>query len=246
MRNLILVNLAVIALISQIAIAEDLTLQLPEGAKVSAATIKAFKSSDSIDGKIDGKAIHFAKLLPLTKYDVTLTLADGRVLQGVNMGWLDEEKVDPKNDPMSADDQAEIKKIVETPNKDFFNKIDLMLLAGDKNRAIGLVRQIRDTAFHSDKGGEVISRWEVWYFRFEAGGWEKVTQAQEVLRRDRFPSQAEYEKTMKPVTWVPEIGGIKLAKGESKSLTLTWPPAGASATGASMPTSQPSTDDPMP
>ncbi len=190
-----------------------------------------------VTGSIQGDTIRFAKLLPNTPYDLTITLKDGTTLQGVNLGWLNEEPVNPNVQPMTDEDRTEIYGLVK-PDKDFFNKIEILQLSGDHNRATALVRMIRDRAFHSDKGGEVISRFEIWYFRFEYGGWEKVQQGQKILRRDRFKSQEEYEKTIGVIKWVPELGGIKLEKGKNREITLAAlpgdkPPASSNPTPSS-------------
>jgi hypothetical protein len=214
-RLLLLIALA----LPGIALAENLEVKLPAGMKVTTAVAAAPEMKLSSRGEVRDGVVHFAKLLPATSYDLTLTLSDGRVLQGVNLGWRSEEAVDPVKNPMTDDDRAAIHELVQ-PGKDFFNKIDILLLAGDHDRATALVKQIRDRAFHSDKGDEVISRYELWYFRFEYGGWEKVQQGSKVLRRDRFPTHAAFEKTIGPIRWVPALGGITLDKGKDRTLTL--------------------------
>ncbi len=221
--------IAITLLTASIVRAENLSIHLPTSTtKPTAATAVSAAMKLNATGTIDGRGIYFDKLLPITPYDISITLEDGTILQGVDMGWYNQEAVNPKTDPMVDADKTEIYGLV-TPDKDFFNKIDIIQLAGDHNRATALVKQIRDKGFHSDKGGEVISRFELWYFRFEYGGWEKVQQGQKLLRRDRFASEAAFEKTIGPIRWTPELGGIKLEKGEKRTITLP----------ASSPTTQP-------
>ena len=222
--------------------AEDLTIDLGPTTKPVSAKADNLPMKLTTTGTVTGSTIHFTKLLPTTPYDIAVTLADGTVLQGVNMGWYNEEAVHADTDPMTADDRKEVTGLV-TPDKDFFNKIDIVLLTGDHNRATALVKQIRDKAFHSDKGAEVISRFELWYFRFEYGGWEKVQQGQKLLRRDRFESQAEFEKTIGVIQWTPALGGITLEKGKDRTIKLS---SSAADTPAASSSSSPSSSRPAP
>jgi len=222
--------------------AEDLTISLPKGAQVASARADNAPMKLSATGTVQDQTVRFTKLLPSTVYDIAITLKDGTILQGVNLGWLNEEPVDATAQPMTDEDRKEVTGLVQ-PDKDFFNKIEILQLTGDHNRATALVRMIRDRAFHSDKGGEVISRFEIWYFRFEYGGWEKVQQGQKILRRDRFKSQADYEKTIGPIRWTPELGGIKLEKGKDRAITLAALPGDTPAASTSSP---PSATQPAP
>ena len=215
--------------------AETLTVEVPAGAQVVSAKAENQAMKLSTSATPQGDSLRFTSLLPAIPYDLTITLKDGSVLQGVNLGWLNEEPVDPGKDPMTDDDRAAVTDLVK-PDKDFFNKIEILHLTGDHNRATSLVRQIRDRAFHSDKGGEIISRFEIWYFRFEYGGWEKVQQGQKVVRRDRFENREAYDKAIGPIRWMPELGGIKLEKGKDRTITLTaWPGDKPAASSSSQP-----------
>ena len=214
---------------------EDLVIQLPADAKAVSAKAENLSLKLTAAGKAEGPIVRFTKLLPGTAYDVSITLADGTVLQGVDMQWYNQEPVDPQKEPLTDDDRTEIAELVK-PDKDFFNKQEILHLAGDHNRATALVKMARDRAFHSDKGGEIICRFDLWYFRFEAGGWMKIQQGQKMLRRDRFDSTQAYEKAIGPIRWVPELGGITIAKGaEPKTVTLT----STAGVKAAAPTSQP-------
>jgi hypothetical protein len=215
-----LVLLVLVSLVAS-AVAEDLVIQLPGDVKAASAKAENAGLKMSSVGKTEGSTVRFTKLLPGTPYDVTIELADGAVLRGVNMAWYNEEPVDPQKEPLTDDDRAEIAELVK-PDKDFMNKQEILHLAGDHNRATALVKLVRDREFHSDKGGEIICRFELWYYRFEAGGWMKIAQAQKVLQRDRFGSKAAYDKAIVPIRWMPELGGITLEKGgEAKTVTLT-------------------------
>ncbi len=233
---------AAIGFSASMARSEDLTITVPKDAQVASGRAENAPMKLSAVGLIHDHAIHFSKLLPNTPYDVAMTLKDGTILQGVNLGWLNEEPVKTDTQPMTDDDRSEVHGLVK-PDKDFFNKIEILQLAGDHNRATALVRMIRDREFHSDKGGEIISRFEIWYFRFEYGGWEKVQQGQKILRRDRFKSREEYEKTIGVIKWTPVLGGIKVEKGKDRVITLAAlpgdkPPASSNPPPSSNPSSR--------
>jgi hypothetical protein len=236
------VFLGILLAISLPALGESIVVQIPEGMQVISAKAQETAMKSTTTGTVQASKITFDKLLPATPYDLTLELKDGTILQGINLGWLNEEPVKPLEEPMTDEDKTEIFDLVK-PDKDFFNKIDILLIAGDHNRVTTLVKQIRDRDFHSDKGGEIISRFELWYFRFQYGGWEKVQQGQKLVRRDRFPSREAFEKTIGPIKWTPELGGIKLEKGQTRTITLT---AGPGDTSGASKTPPPSSTQPAP
>ena len=103
----------------------------------------------------------------------------------------------------------------------FYNKRDFLRLDGDHDRAVALLRLVRDNGFVNDKGGEVIWRIELWYFKNQAGGWEAVPQQNKVLRRERFPGAAARKAAEDPIRWTRELGGIRVGKQEAtKTVTL--------------------------
>jgi hypothetical protein len=177
--------------------------------------------SPAITGRVDGPAAHFKEVDPRVQYDVKLTLADGAVLQGVSMRWysIEPEKTDAGE--LSDDDRQQITAVIKDIPA-FYNKNDLLILRGSHDRAVALVQLVRDAKFHSDKGDEVIWHIELWYFENQHGGWEKVQQANRVVRRERFASQQAYHDGVDHLRWAPELGGLKPAKGESE-LAVTLP-----------------------
>lgn len=214
---------------------QDLVIRLPEGAQATSATATNAGMKLTVPGQAHGSVIRFTKLLSQTPYDVIVKLNDNTVLQGASLKWYNDEPVDPVNQPLTDEDRAEIAELVKS-DKEFMNRQEILHLAGDRNRATALMKLVRDRAFHSDKGGEIICRFELWYFRFEAGGWMKVQQGSKLLRRDRFTSKADYEKTIGPIRWIPELGSITLEKGETeKTITLT----STAGIGQAGPTTQP-------
>lgn len=222
MLNQFIKRLTVVVIIlfaGTLARAEELTIQLPAEVNVKSASAMAPAVKSKSTGTIAGTTLRFADLLPGVAYDVSATLADGTRLQGVDLSWYNPEPVDPAGNPMTADDQTAVRALI-IPDKDFFNKIETLALAGDHSRITALVRMTRDREFYSDKGGEIITRFDLWYFRFEAGGWMKIQQGQKMLRRDRFTSRQAETDALANLRWLPTLGGIKLTKGENRTITL--------------------------
>jgi hypothetical protein len=147
------------------------------------------------------------------------------VLQGVDMGWYGDEPLTGDVKPMDEDDRKQIQELFDGI-KAFENKRKMLLISGNHERVTILAELIRDTAFYSDKGGEIIWRIELWYFKNQHGGWEKIAQANKVLRRERFTKKEDFEKAT-ATKWIVELGGIKLAKDEMRVLkvSLKDPPA---------------------
>ncbi len=108
------------------------------------------------------------------------------------------------------------------------------MMSGDHDRATLLVRFLRTSDFHSDAGGEVIWRVELWYFKNEHGGWAAINNVNKVLRRERYASEKEYTAATSKIQWLPTLGGITLTKAAAeKTIDLTHPttaPATQSAT----------------
>jgi hypothetical protein len=175
----------------------------------------------AISGTIDGQVAHFKPVDPHVQYDVKFTLSDGAVLQGVNMGWYSIEPEKPDPGELNDDDRQQITAIIKDIPA-FYNKNDLLILRGTHDRAVALVQLVRDSKFHSDKGDEVIWHIELWYFANRHGGWQKVQQANRIVRRERFASQKAYHAMVDHLRWMPELGGLKPANGEAE-LTVTLP-----------------------
>ena len=201
----------------QPAAASDLVVKLPtlpEGKQVKSAVAAAPSLKLDVQGTVDGRTVTFANVLPDTAYDVRVTLTDGTVVQGVDLGWYDEEPAKKDAADLDNDDREQIRAIVQdVPG--FYNKRDILVLRGDHDRAVALLRLVRDKAFVNDKGGEVIWRIELWYFKNQNGGWEAVQQQNRVLRRERFPSPDARKAAEDAVRWAPALGGLRVAKGEA-------------------------------
>jgi hypothetical protein len=214
--------------------ANDLIVKLPAGTHVVTAVATAPLLKLDTEGKVDGQTITFTKVLPDTAYNVRINLSDGTVLQGVDLNWYNEEPARKDVGDMDKDDREQIRAIVQdVPG--FYNKRDFLILQGDHDRAVAMLRLVRDKGFVNDKGGEVIWRIELWYFKNQLGGWEAVQQQNKVLRRERFPSSAARNAVEGPIRWMPQLGGLTVPKSDpARTVTIekledaaTQPAAGA-------------------
>lgn len=172
-------------------------------------------------GEVDGQTVQFDKLLPDTPYDIEIRLRGGAVLAGVNMDWyepVDRAAVD-NAEPLTDDDREQIRAIVQDVPS-FYDSAEIRLLAGDRSRAVGLVQLERRRGFHNAAAGEIIWRVELYYFQFQAGGWEKSQQVNQVLRRKRFRDAEAYRDEVTPLRWTPQLGGIRVDAGQTKSIRL--------------------------
>jgi hypothetical protein len=203
---------AIVCCWTAIASAGDIVIELAPGTTVTKAEAKA-PGSEALAGTIDAGKVRFKDVPANTPYDVALTLTNGTVMQGVNLGWYSIEPAKPDAEEINADDKQQITAIVKEVIS-FYNKNDMLLLVGDHDRAVILVQLVRDKAFHSDAGGEVIWHIELWYFKNQHGGWEKVQQANKVLRRERFADGKAYHDAIDHLRWAPELGGLKTDNGE--------------------------------
>lgn len=219
----------------------ELVVELPKDLKVKEAQAVVPQMKLEQAGSIKGNTITFANLLPNTAYNVKLTLPDGVVLQGVDMSWYDLEPAKPNARDLTDDDREEIRSIVQDVQS-FYNKSTILRLTGTHDRAVGLVELVRDKDFHAGKG-EVIWRVELYYFKFQAGGWEKVSQQNKVLVRERFKTNAAYQEALRKARWVPELGGLRIGKDET-GRRITLPPAAVRGTGPDRPNGAPTPPPP--
>jgi hypothetical protein len=206
---------AVLLLGSALRAAEggNLKIELATATKVSAAVAIAAGLKVESPGKIDGTTITFERLLPDTAYDVRLTLADGTTLQGVDLNWYTEEETKPDAGPLRDEDRKEMLGILSIP--DFYNKKDILIYQGDHSRAATLVQLVRDKDFYAG-GGQVIWRIEIYYFKNQHGGWEKLAQVNKILRRERFKTHDLFKMTTNKIKYLAALGGLKLDKNQTE------------------------------
>ncbi len=84
----------------------------------------------------------------------------------------------------------------------FYDKARVLHMAADHGHATLLVELERTRDFHSDAGGEVIYRVELWYFENLFGGWAKDKNTEKVMVRWRGKGM--------PGRWqfLPALGGV--------------------------------------
>jgi hypothetical protein len=210
------IALCTLCLFATIARAGEVVVKVSSDIHVAHASAKSAK--ESVTGSIAADGIRF-KLQPNTKYDITLERTDGQVEQGVDSGWYDSEEADSKTAAMDDDDRQQIQAIL-TEIKSFYDRTEALKTWGDHDRAVLLVQRIRESKFHSDKGGEAIWRVELWYMKNEAGGWAKIAQQDKLLRRERFDSDAKMKQTIDKIIWRPELGGVRVEKDQTKTIVL--------------------------
>ena len=219
--------LAIASIILGVALAAraagvDLSVEIPQKMNVKSAVAEQRDAKLQTAGQIQGQKIVFHNLLPDTPYDLALTLADGTVLQGVDMSWYNEEPAKADAGAMTDDDREQIRAVLQDI-KDFMNRKDIVRLSGDHSRAVLLCQLIRDRDFHADKGGEIIWRIELWYFKNDYGGWGKISQVNKVLRRERFTDAAAFAAATKKIQWTPQLGGVQAGKDGQTTLKLDEP-----------------------
>jgi hypothetical protein len=206
------------------AFCEDLIVKIPGKSHISIATAIERSSAVNVPGSIEKDQATFTGLQPEMPYDMAIEMSDGSLYCGADLSWCDPTAPDPQAEPLGDDDRTQITAIV----KDilgFADKPKLAMLKGTHDRAVGLVDLTRSKAFHSDKGDEVIWRVEVWFFKWENGGWERVADQSRLLRRERFASTAAYQKEIARLRWVPSLGGIQLTKGAAPLIVTITPQA---------------------
>jgi hypothetical protein len=145
---------------------------------------------------------------------LSATLKDGTRLIGVDMSWYAPvAEAAAKPGELDDGDRKAIQGICTVPS--FYDRCEILLLQGDADRAVGLMQLVRDRDFHAGKG-EVIWRAELWYFEFQNGGWAKVSQQNKVLDRQRFASREKYLEYVRPIRFVPKLGGIKASDKDTR------------------------------
>jgi len=128
---------------------------------------------------------HIDKLLPGRSYDLIVwtTAADGTVTrwEGVSMDY--HRPIKPSTEVTDEDRKSINTLVTEVPQ--FYDKTRILKLAADHQHATALVELMRTRDFHSDTGGEVIYRVELWYFENLFGGWAKDANTEKVIARVR-------------------------------------------------------------
>jgi len=165
------------------------------------------------EGVFDAKTQTFAikNLLPTRSYDLVIwteNAAHEKVRwEGASMDYhrVILPATNPDNTPAGAteEDRAWLENFVkEMPA--FYDKARVLHMAADHKHATLLVELARTREFHSDKGGEIIYRVELWYFENLFGGWAKDKNTEKVLARVRTAAEG-LEKNWQ---FLPALGGV--------------------------------------
>jgi hypothetical protein len=174
-------------------------------ADVLKTSLLAPKDEFLYGGTVDGKgAFVVAGLLPGRSYDVIVwtTAADGAVTrwEGVNMDY---HRAIVPSTAATAEDRKGIEELIKDVPQ-FYDKVRPLKIAADHQHATVLVELIRTRDFHSDTGGEVIYRVELWYFENLFGGWAKDSNTEKVIARVRGkPSDLQ-----KNWQFLPQLGNL--------------------------------------
>ncbi|MCL2647612.1 MAG: hypothetical protein FWD61_11495 [Phycisphaerales bacterium] len=181
--------------------------------KTSVKEVKAGKESFVYEGKVDGKNFSVEGVLPGRSYDLIVwTDKDGEKTrwEGACMDY--HREILPDKEVTEEDKKWLTDFVKEMPA--FTDKMRVLHMAADHKHATLLVELARTREFHSDKGGELIYRVELWYFENLFGGWAKDKNTEKVLARVRGKAEA-FEKKWQ---FLPDLGGV--VAGKAVEVTL--------------------------
>ena len=199
--------IAMVSLWCGAALAGDVVIELPSDVATASVITAPGTTAPAVGAKvsIDGKTIKVVAE-PKTRVTLEANLRNGTKLIGVDLSW--HRPVKPAEEKLSEQDIAAIREILTVTS--FYDRVEILRLSGDADRATALMQLVRDRDFHAGSG-EVIWRAEIWYFEFADGGWLKVSQKNKVLDRQRFVSAEKYREYTEKLRYVPELGGIEVS-----------------------------------
>ena len=158
-------------------------------------------------GVVDAKTGKFTvKDLPArAAYDLLFDLADGAMLEGVNLNVPHSDY--ETEQPLGKDDPKTLTEQIKQLNQ-FENNVEILTIAGNVQHAKVLLNKSRTTPFVNQNPGEVIWRVEVWAFEKPEETWVKEQGGDlfAVLHRERI-QKAEFDK--KSLTLDPALGGVR-------------------------------------
>jgi len=165
-------------------------------------------------------------------YDVGVVTRDGRRIEGIDLSWHEARwvrlaeirrkqlKIPPEQTHrFTRADAAELLKYVRDL-KDFTDVRRALYLRGDRIRATMLVEVMRVRDFYARRGGELIWRTELWYFKYQHGGWERVANVERVLERHRIPAAKWRTITL---VYDPALTASVDQAGRSRPIKFTIP-----------------------
>jgi len=165
-------------------------------------------------------------------YDVGVITHDGRRIEGIDLSWHEARwlrlaairrkqlKVPPaQTHRFSRADAVELLKYVRDL-KDFTDVRRALYLRGEGVHATMLVEVMRVRDFYARRGEELIWRTELWYFKYQHGGWERVANVERVLERHRIPAAKWQAITL---VYYPALTAWVDEAGRSKPIKFTIP-----------------------
>ena len=196
---------------------------------VSRATKKTYLAA-GFNGKT-GKFI-FKNLPGDATYDVCVKTSDGRTLEGIDLDFIDQRllrlaverrkqlKLLPeRTHKFSQDDVKELVEYVEGL-KDFMDDRRVLYVRGHGRRATLLLELLRTRDFYAKAGSEIIWRIELWYFKYQYGGWDQVQDTARVIQRRRIQLPAFRRISLE---YHPKLSVHVLPTGYAKPLRFKIP-----------------------
>lgn len=190
---------------------------------------KKTHTRDSFD-KTTGK-FTFKNLPGDAAYDICLSLPEGRRVEGIDLSFTDARMVrlaaerrkqlglaPERAHAFSQDDVDQMVKWLGGI-KDFTDFRRALYVKGHGRRATMLLEGMR-TRDHHDSQGRLVWRIELWYFENHFGGWEKLNNQEQVLRRERLLPEQWREIH---VEYYPELSAQVDENGFAKPIDFEIP-----------------------
>ena len=196
---------------------------------VSRVTGKTFRP-DNLDPRTGSFA--FRNLPGDATYDICMTTADGRTMEGIDLDFVDarlvrlaaerRKQLDMPPERQHAFSSEDVRELLAHVRdlKDFMEIRRALYIRGHGRRATMLVELMRAREFFDRKGDELIWRVELWYFENQFGGWERLANQERVLRRRRIP-EPQWRKIH--VEYYPQLSAYVKPDGSSEPVEFRIP-----------------------
>ena len=135
------------------------------------------------------------------RYDVCITTSDGRRIEGIDLSWFEarllrlaarrRKDLGLPQPPPHAFGKADVTELIRfvTDRKDFSDVNRILYIQGHGDKAVVLAERIRTTGYYDaagnyyDAGSHTIWRTDLWYFTFDAGAWQAVSNVDRQVER---------------------------------------------------------------
>jgi len=238
------VVVAVVAAVTQDELGEDQPLPAPQngtvtgvitpGNQVACLSLISRQTGASAEPSVFDQAsgeFSFVELPGDATYDVVITTADGRSIEGIDLSFVDarllrlaelrrEQLGVPAEQPhrfTRADADAILRYVRELEG--FMDLRRPLYIAGHGRRATLLVETMRTQEFH-ESDGNIVWRMELWYFEHHSGGWARVDNQSRLLRRVKA-SPAKWNEIQ--VEYWPELSVFIAGDGTSEPVAFEIP-----------------------